>query len=510
MNTYTLTHVSDEALIRNLADLIRRDRVTTAALLAHIAEVDARRIYLAKGFPSMHQYCVQELRLSEDAAAKRIHAARKAREFPVLFGAVAEGRLHLGAVCMLAPHLSTGTVDELVRLATHKTKTEIEVLLARRFPQSEAFTWVGAAGRPAPEAGASADAACQHAPGHAGMTTPEHGEPNPPAPGPVGSTPGSLKPLAPERFVLQASIGQGTYDKIQRAQALLGHRVSSGAIVEVLDRALDALIDKLEKRKFAATERPRAGGNRSRSNPRYVPAAVKRAVWKRDGGQCTFVGENGRRCDARKSLEYDHVLEVARGGESTAENVRLRCRGHNQLTAEQTFGATFMRVKRERARSVAADTRALRQREAEARTAAREAEAKARAVTREVDGKSRAEAAALEQDPEHSVIPWLRRLGFPLDEARRAAAGCEHLAAAPMEQRVRAALTYGRPVPGHGCVREGDVKCGVLEPHSGLRLHVPGLFCNPPDGSEPTFRLTSPPHRRTLLATSSGCPQGVG
>ena len=90
-----------------------------------------------------------------------------------------------------------------------------------------------------------------------------------------------------------------------------------------------------------------------------------RTVWQRDGGQCTFVSESGRRCEARRGLEYDHKTEFARGGEATVEGIQLRCHGHNQLTAEQTFGAGFMARKRREA--------------AEARAAAKAARAKARA-----------------------------------------------------------------------------------------------------------------------------------
>jgi hypothetical protein len=123
-------------------------------------------------------------------------------------------------------------------------------------------------------------------------------------------------------------------------------------VAEALDRAFDALLEKLEKRKFAATQRPRVC--RGSANPRYVPADVRRAVNARDGGQCTFVSDSGRRCDARRFLEYDHVLEVARGGRATVEGIRLRCRAHNQYSAEQTFGVQFMR----RRRREAADARA--------------------------------------------------------------------------------------------------------------------------------------------------------
>ena len=137
MRSYLLTHLSDAVLLRDLAALIAHDRVTTAAVLAHIAEVDARRLYAPAGYPSMHAYCVGELRLSEDAAFRRIRAARAGREFPLLFAALAEGRLHLAAMSLLAPHLTRENIDELIERATHRRKSEIEEMLARTFPCSE-------------------------------------------------------------------------------------------------------------------------------------------------------------------------------------------------------------------------------------------------------------------------------------------------------------------------------------------------------------------------------------
>ena len=58
---------------------------------------------------------------------------------------------------------------------------------------------------------------------------------------------------------------------------------------------------------------------------------MKRAVWERDGGRCTFVSESGHRCESRTRLEYDHVEPVAQGGQATVKDLRLRCRAHNQL-----------------------------------------------------------------------------------------------------------------------------------------------------------------------------------
>src|SRR2546427_5332374 len=122
MQRYSLSHVSDQALGRDLATLVARERAATADVVAHIAEFDERRLYLPAAYPSMFAYCVGELRFSEEAASKRIHAARKARLYPAIFTALAEGRLHLSAVVMLAPHLTPQNADELISSASHKTK----------------------------------------------------------------------------------------------------------------------------------------------------------------------------------------------------------------------------------------------------------------------------------------------------------------------------------------------------------------------------------------------------
>src|SRR5690349_2131690 len=137
MRNYSLSHVRDDVLLRDLADLVVQDRITTADLLAHIAEVDARKLFAPAGYACMHAYCVGELRQSEGAAFKRIRAARAARQYPALFSAIAEGRLHLSGVCLLASHLTASNAGELIEAATHKSKSDIEAMLARRFGVGE-------------------------------------------------------------------------------------------------------------------------------------------------------------------------------------------------------------------------------------------------------------------------------------------------------------------------------------------------------------------------------------
>src|ERR1043166_8516458 len=137
MNFYSLSHVSNAALLRDLATSVKQDRATTATMLAQIAEVDERQLYRAAAYESMYLYCLHELHMSEDVAYMRIRAARAARKFPAIFPAVADGRLHLTAVVLLAPHLTTGTADALLAEASHKPKPKSGLLLARHFPKPD-------------------------------------------------------------------------------------------------------------------------------------------------------------------------------------------------------------------------------------------------------------------------------------------------------------------------------------------------------------------------------------
>src|SRR5439155_1261623 len=190
--------------------------------------------------------------LSEDAAYKRIQAARAARKFPAIFDAVAEGRLHLSAACMLAPYLTPENADGLLKAATYKTKAEIEALLAARFPRSETLALAQAIPPERPPGDE------QLAPGQVAERVEAQADP-PAAPQVEQLAPRpKVAPVAPERFLLQLTIGRSTHDKLRYAQALLSHQAPSGDVAEVLDRALDALIAKLEKTKFAATDKPRA------------------------------------------------------------------------------------------------------------------------------------------------------------------------------------------------------------------------------------------------------------
>jgi 5-methylcytosine-specific restriction endonuclease McrA len=150
------------------------------------------------------------------------------------------------------------------------------------------------------------------------------------------SRPSEIRPLAPERFKVQFTASASLHDKLRRAQDLLRHRIPSGDLSQVFELALNTLIERLDREKFAATDRPRVGRGITPGS-RAIPAEVKRAVWKRDDGRCAFVGKD-RRCNETGFLEFHHVVPFGRDGEATVENIALRCWAHNQYEAVLDFG----------------------------------------------------------------------------------------------------------------------------------------------------------------------------
>jgi hypothetical protein len=359
MKNYSLTHLSDESLRRELSAAVTNENEATAELLAHIAEFDHRKLFLPAAYPSMLAYCRGELRLSENEAKKRIRVARIGRSCPDVFATLADGRVHLSGLVLLATHLKPENASELLAEATHKSMDDIELLLAERYPKLD----VPAGVVPVENKGS---ARTPHALEIGDATTPEV-----PATveGSAGTPPvrGRVTPLSAESFAVQFTRTLAADERFRYLQSLLGHQVSGGDIAEVYARAVEALIKHMERARFGACEKPRKAGEEQSSDPRHISAETKRNVWIRDSGQCTYESESGRRCEATGDVQFDHIVEVAKGGESTEGNLRLRCHGHNQHTAEQTFGPDFMARKRKEAAAARGARKAAKVREREER-----------------------------------------------------------------------------------------------------------------------------------------------
>ena len=398
---WKLERSSDGALLNGLSELVGSSRRVLAALLAHLGEVEERRLHLAAGYGSMFAYCVARLSLSEDEAYRRIEVARLARRFPMLFPLLAEGRVSLSVASLLKPHLSPDNVEELTRLVSGSSVQRARELLAARFPRPDVAATIRKL--PEPQRDQPANNAAP-LPGFVDSVP----STKPTLPAPTLSAPKSpetdrvetsssspntrtvshvnrpampratsrdtttrrlIEPLAQGRFRIQFTADAALKNKLELARDLMRHALPSGDLSTIVGRALDLLVERLMKRRFG-TGTKRAPGKHD--EPPNEPAAAKRSdtapppagsspdvsrttrrqVLERDGLRCSFRGDDGVQCSARAWLEDDHIQPRARGGHGGAANIRILCRAHNLYSAERTYGRAHIEdaIRRRRTR----------------------------------------------------------------------------------------------------------------------------------------------------------------
>lgn len=275
--------LTDDVLLEETMRLAAKERRSTAQLIAALAEVDARRIYLQEGCSSTYKYCRDVLLLSEHAAYDRVRAARLVQKFPVILERLAEGTLTLSNLGVVGPFLNADNYQDLLAAIENKSKRDVETLVA------------------------------------------------------------SLRPhlSSPEFYQLVLSVCRETWDQLHRLQELLRPSIGDGDPSRIVEKALAFLLAHVEKKKMAKVEHPRTPRPTS-GRSRHVPAAVKREVHERDEGRCAFVGRRGR-CTETRNLELHHRDPFGAGGPTTASNLELRCRAHNQYEAEIFYGHAVRR-----------------------------------------------------------------------------------------------------------------------------------------------------------------------
>jgi len=417
--------LGDDELILTLTRCVREDRELSARLLAQLGEVDDRGLYRDQGFSSMFDYVVRALNMSESEADLRIRTARIAREFPIALEMLTRGELHMTALRLLSPVLTSSNLG-LLKEACFKSKSEVKELIAKHFPapdvaesirrlpqrhapamahepqlpvlaHSEPAALASTTEQPASQATsyiaihsesglgtrlASAPASSTVAPSHTPSLVLSNASTNP-------NARGVIDPLSEGRYKVQFTASQLLHDKLREARDLAFDDVPTGELAKLVECAIDLLIAHKKRQRFAQTNRPRKqlvakpearptgmnvtkpstphvqpvvhersgetscdtspeqpAGQRSSpkreqttSDTRYIPRALRREVYARDGGRCSFVSANGTRCSTRRDLEFHHIVPFARGGSMTLDNLSLMCRAHN----EKRFGVAHPR-----------------------------------------------------------------------------------------------------------------------------------------------------------------------
>ncbi len=338
------------ALSRRLAELAGNERELQVEFLLHLDEYDRRRAYLEEGYDSLWSYCHRALLLREGPAALRIAAMRALRRFPTIAELLRDGRLCLTTVRLLEPVLTDENAAELIARAASKSKAEVERLVVaiqpRAVPKEGVRKLTDRSEVPSESALRLASRPSQRAT----TTDAPQAEAVAPALAPAPATRTTLQPVAEDTYSLRVTVDAAFKAELDELKALLSHKIPNGELRAVLREAVRCAIQKhgmrkgavepAQKRKKSARAPERASG--SDRKERAIPAEVARQVWKRDVGQCAWIGADGRRCGSTWKLELDHIHAAALGGPATLENLRLVCKGHNALHAEETYGRAHM------------------------------------------------------------------------------------------------------------------------------------------------------------------------
>jgi hypothetical protein len=309
--------LSDDALHSRLKQLALGEREATIEVVAHLAELDARRAHLGEGPGSVCAYCRDVLGYSEDAAWNRAATANVVRRYPAVLGWLADGTLNVTTVRMLRRVLTSENHLAVLTEARRRSKTEVELIVRRLEPKPDVPSTIRPVSGstvavqptllPPPESNRENPATNPHS---TSAAHPPSSASAAPAAAPAPERRPVIAPLTPERYRLQFTVSKATHDKLRRLQSLLCREVRDGDPAAIFDKALDELLAAVEKLGTTAKPRP---PRPSKSGSRNIPAHVRRAVWKRDEGRCAYEGGTGR-CSEKRFLDWHHVIPFGHQG----------------------------------------------------------------------------------------------------------------------------------------------------------------------------------------------------
>ncbi len=305
-------HLNDSELLSQTKALAQREREVLTLILRHLKEIERRKLYCDLGYGSLFEYAVRELKYSESQASRRINAMRLIKELPQIETAISSGELSLTNASQAqtifrsqakeSPKLAMSSSEklEVVNSLKNKSSREAQKELLKLHPTVPAAKLLE-----------------------------------------------RERQVTPETTEVRFFLSDALKAKLEKVRALLGPKGLAMGYGELIEAMAELSADKLSEKRFgkkrAASESAEAtftpapalstpSTTRVSKNIRYIPPRVKHFIWQRDQGRC-------RNCKNQRNLNFDHILPVALGGNSSVENIRLLCFSCNQRQAIKIFGS---------------------------------------------------------------------------------------------------------------------------------------------------------------------------
>ena len=282
-----LRKISNEELLIRTSKLAQDERHITIDVLLHLQEIERRGIHLDRGFSSLYEYCLRELKYSEGSAYRRVQAMRLLRDIPEVREKISTGSLNLttaSKVQTAGKNQPAGFREELLKKVEGKAAKEVDLTLNPHTVARETMRWLSA-----------------------------------------------------EAVELKLQLEKGTFHHLEELKALKSHGVGTPTFGKVVADLIELGHEKWHPLRRSASSQRRSAAQSA--DPRHITPSLRAEIWKRDGGRCVFTDPHtGQQCSNKYFLQVDHIHPVALGGETTSENLRLLCSTHNQRRAAQTFG----------------------------------------------------------------------------------------------------------------------------------------------------------------------------
>jgi 5-methylcytosine-specific restriction endonuclease McrA len=316
-----LSNLTDMDLLSRTETLRNTEHQSMTDILQHLIEIEIRRLDLDLGYSSLFDYCIECLEYSASAAGRRIQAARCIRRYPVVLEMLEKRELSLSTISQIEGILTDDNYKSILERVKGAPSRDVEKIACEYRPPLKFRDRV----RPvcvAKKAALSNEDAR-----------------------------GAAQLMVEKKMLVQLLASEEQVEKIEKVKLLLSGINPNMPLADVIEVLADEYLERhspearqarREMKKGSASLDSRRRECKNTQPPRDIPDAVRDEVSIRDGGQCTFVSADGRRCECKIDLEIDHINPYAVGGSHDLSNLRLLCGGHNKLAAEKAMGKHAM------------------------------------------------------------------------------------------------------------------------------------------------------------------------
>jgi len=290
---------TNKELVANFKAVSQQSKKLEVDLLLFMIEVKRRQLHGLYGYYNLARFCVAEIGISEDAAWKRSAAINTFYNYPQFFELLKEGKTYVSQIAMVAAKITEANSDQILDFIPGKSKNELKFFLSRI------------------------------------------------------DLDGNIKPKEEETISVKIDCPRATYEKLQRTRGLMQQKMRFPRNEDVLDRSLDAYLDKHDPMRKAERAEHRKNNFRNKSEAACpgasgykkslnVSSSDKHSIFLRDQGQCTYVSPFGKRCEEKSVLQIDHIIMKCRGGSNGPNNLRLLCSTHNRFVAIEKIGKKYI------------------------------------------------------------------------------------------------------------------------------------------------------------------------